>query len=213
MYHAPRMNRRTFLDVAAAGALAPRLALAADKSRLDFDDLRGARGWVVPVDAKAPGLAELKLERDGGPRRWTPRLVNKGKKAVRVREVVVFSLPHQLPADTQLYGESFQMLTQTTGTIGKPQDLGYSEPKHYKIPGPEDATVVTGLLTLTPPGRPSTAASTCVLDRSTWWSTPRGWSWGRVRPGRSRRWPSPRAPRAQNYWPPWPGGSTRTIRP
>src|SRR6185436_19653234 len=31
--------------------------------------------------------------------------------------------------------------------------LGYSEPKHYKIPGPDDAAVVTSLLTLTPPGQ------------------------------------------------------------
>jgi alpha-galactosidase len=151
------MNRRTFLDVAAASALVPRLSLAADKTRLDFDDLRGARGWVVPVDPKAPGLADVRLERDGGPRRWTPRLVNKGKRPVRIREVIVFSLPHRLPADTQLYGESFQMLSQTTGTIGKPNDLGYSEPSHYKIPGPTDATVVTGLLTLTPPGQPTQA--------------------------------------------------------
>jgi alpha-galactosidase len=151
------MNRRTFLDVAAVSALAPRLSLAADKGRLDFDDLRGARGFVVPVDAKAPGVGDLKLERDGGPRRWAPRLVNKGKKGVRVREVVVFSLPHKLPAETQLYGESFQMLSQTTGTLGKPLDLGYSEPKHYRIPGPEDAAVVTGLVTLTPPGQPTQA--------------------------------------------------------
>jgi alpha-galactosidase len=145
------MNRRTFLDVAAASALVPRLSLAADKARLDLDDLRGARGWMVPVDPKAPGLADVKLERDGGPRRWTARLVNKGKKAVRIREVVVFSLPHQLsPQNTTIYGESFQMLSQTTGTLAKPTDLGYSEPGHYKIPGPGDATVVTGLLTLTP---------------------------------------------------------------
>src|SRR6476619_1034253 len=112
------MNRRTFLDLAAAGALVPRLALAADKGRLDLDDLRGARGWVVPVDPKAPGLADVKLERAGGPRRWTPRLVNKGKKAVRIREVIVFSLPHKLPPETPLYGESFQMLSQTAGTVG-----------------------------------------------------------------------------------------------
>src|SRR6185436_18306442 len=147
------MNRRTFLDLAAASTLAPRLSLAADKTRLDFEELRGARGWVVPVDPKAPGVADVKLERDGGPRRWSPRLVNKGKKPVAIREVVLFSLPHQLSPETVLYGESFQMLTQTNGTLGKPADLGYSEPKHYKIPGPADATVVTGLLTLTPPGQ------------------------------------------------------------
>jgi alpha-galactosidase len=147
------MNRRTFLDLAAATALAPRLSLAAgEKPPLDLSDLRGARGFVVPVDPAA-SLADVRLERDGGPRRWHPRVVNHGKRAVRVREVVVFSLPHELPADTQLYGESFQMLSQTTGTVGKPIDLGYSEPQHYRIPGPSDAAVLTGLVTLTAPGR------------------------------------------------------------
>jgi alpha-galactosidase len=154
------MNRRTFLDVAALGALAPRLSFAAGATppgRLDFGDLRRARSWVVPVDPRAPGLRDLKIEREGGPLQWQVRLTNRGKRAVRVREVVVFSLPHRLPADTPLYGDSFQMLTQTAGTVGKPADLGYSEPKHYKIPGPADAAVVTGLVTLTPPQAASQA--------------------------------------------------------
>jgi alpha-galactosidase len=150
------MNRRTFLDLAAAGALAPRLSFAAGAAAapLDLSDLRGSRAWIVPVDPAA-SLADVRLERDGGPRRWHPRVVNRGKRPVRIREVVVFSLPHTLPAETQLYGESFQMLSQTAGTVGKPIALGYDEPKHYRIPGPDDATVVTGLITLTAPGHDS----------------------------------------------------------
>ena len=42
--------------------------------------------------------------------------------------------------------------SQTAGTLGKPVDLGYDELKHYKIPQPADAKVVTGMMTLTPPG-------------------------------------------------------------
>src|SRR6185369_12179224 len=154
----PRMNRRTFLDLAAAGALAPRLSFAAGTAAppLDLSDLRGAQSLVIPSEPGA-SVADVRIERDGGPRRWHPRVVNRGKKPVRIREVIVFRLPHTLPAETQLYGESFQMLSQTTGTVGKPIDLGYSEPKHYRIPGPGDATIAAGLVTVTAPGRDSQA--------------------------------------------------------
>jgi alpha-galactosidase len=80
------------------------------------------------------------------------RLTNTGKTAVHVREVSLFRITHDLPDATALYGESFQMLSQTAGTLGKPVDLAYDELKHYKIPQPPDAKVVTGMMTLTPPG-------------------------------------------------------------
>ena len=71
---------------------------------------------------------------------------------MHVKEVSLFRIAHDLPDATALYGESFQMLTQTAGTLGKPVDLAYDELKHYKIPQPADAKVVTGMMTLTPPG-------------------------------------------------------------
>jgi alpha-galactosidase len=43
------------------------------------------------------------------------------------------------------------MLSQTAGTLGKPENLGYDELAHYKIPQPADAKVLTGMMTLTPP--------------------------------------------------------------
>jgi alpha-galactosidase len=83
---------------------------------------------------------------------YRARLTNTGKTAVHVKEVSLFRIEHDLPTATVLYGESFQMLTQTAGTLGKPVDLAYDELKHYKIPQPADAKVVTGMMTLTPPG-------------------------------------------------------------
>lgn len=83
---------------------------------------------------------------------YTARLTNTGKTPVHVKEVSLFRVAHNLPESTALYGESFQMLTQTAGTLGKPLDLAYDELKHYKIPQPADAKVVTGMMTLTPPG-------------------------------------------------------------
>ncbi len=111
---------------------------------------------------KAPARVELV---EGGQlpedvkivREWTDgvcrsRLVNEGRVPVRIKEVTLCDIPHALPPETLLYGEGFTMLSQTTGTLGKPQDMGLTDRGHYKIPQPADATVVYGLLTLSPPG-------------------------------------------------------------
>jgi alpha-galactosidase len=66
-----------------------------------------------------------------------------------VKEAVLFDLTLPLPPETRLYGEGFQMLTQTGGTLGQPTDLGnYTDAKHYKLPAPEGAKAFYGLLTL-----------------------------------------------------------------
>jgi alpha-galactosidase len=147
------VNRRAFLGAGAA-ALAPvGVALARAKpAALDLAAVRSAPTSVIPVDPKA-SVAGLHVERQWQGGRCRAQLVNRGREPVAVREVVLASLAHQLPDETALYGESFQMLSQTVGTLGKPVDLGYAEVKHYKIPQPADVTaVVTGLLTLRPPG-------------------------------------------------------------
>lgn len=132
------MKRRQFISFAAA---ASRWARAA---RLSVKD---AAARVIAVGP--PGDVEVE-------RKWSgdlcqSRLVNRGQQPVRVKEVVLFDIAHDLEPETHLYGESFQMLSQTAGTLGQPVDLGYSELKHYKIPQPEGVTAVSGLLTLTPP--------------------------------------------------------------
>jgi alpha-galactosidase len=92
---------------------------------------------------------ELSGQRNG--ELYRARLTNTGSTAVHVKEVVLFRVAHDLPESTALYGESFQMLSQTSGTLGTPVNLGMDELAHYKIPQPADARVVTGMLTLTPP--------------------------------------------------------------
>jgi alpha-galactosidase len=112
-------------------------------------DVWSAKSEVRTVEPE--GAAALKL---AGTRRgdlYRATLTNTGKTAVHVREVALFRIAHQLPDATRLYGESFQMLSQTAGTLGKPENLGYDELAHYKIPQPADAKVLTGMMTLTPP--------------------------------------------------------------
>jgi alpha-galactosidase len=83
------------------------------------------------------------------------RLLNAGPRPVRIREVVLFDVVHGLPPETALYGEGFQMLSQTGGTLGAPADIGdYTDARHYKLPSPEGARVVYSLLTLAPPTGP-----------------------------------------------------------
>jgi alpha-galactosidase len=111
-------------------------------------DVWSARSEVRSVE---PSTA-LKLTgtRDGD--FYRARLTNTGSVPVHVNEVSLFRIAHNLPDDTVLYGESFQMLSQTGGTLANPANLGYDELAHYKIPQPADAKVVTGMMTLTPPG-------------------------------------------------------------
>jgi alpha-galactosidase len=141
------MNRRIFLQTGLA--LCGGGALRA--TGIDSRSLRNAPSRVVPVDRDAAGVDKLAIERDWRGEFCRSKLVNRGQRGVRVHEVVLFDVAHDLPPDTHLYGESFQMLSQTGGTLANPVNLAYSELQHYKVPQPEGVTALTGLMTLTPP--------------------------------------------------------------
>ena len=80
------------------------------------------------------------------------RVTNRGAAPVSIREVVLFDLALELPPATALYGESFQMLSQSGGTLGAPKDLGsYTDAKHYKMPTAEGTQTYFGAVTLSPP--------------------------------------------------------------
>ncbi len=141
------MDRREFL-LFSSGTLAATwlFPFGGDRKNNLLERFRGGRGTVVPVDPAEAVDSQIELVRSWDGNFSKARLVNRGKKSVRVKEVV------------HLYGESFQMLSQTGGTLGSPQDLGYSELKHYRIPQPQDAVALSGLLTLSSPGRPALVA-------------------------------------------------------
>jgi alpha-galactosidase len=86
------------------------------------------------------------------------RLVNQSGNSVKVKEVVLFDLMLDLPPTTRLYGEGFQMLSQTGGTLSQPVDLGnYTDARHYKLPSPAQAKALYGMMML------STVSSTHLL--------------------------------------------------
>jgi alpha-galactosidase len=76
---------------------------------------------------------------------------------MRIKEIVLFDVEHTLPAATRLYGEGFEMRSQTSCTLGALLDVGhYTDAKHYRLPQPADAQAVYGVLTLSPPEGPHT---------------------------------------------------------
>jgi len=154
----PGLTRR---DVLRLGVAAPLASLAAPLARagaraagasgaLDGAALERAPGRVVAADGSIAKAVRLTRAWDGS--RCRARVRNTGPAAVAVAEVVLFDVPHSLPPETAIYGEGFQMLSQTGGTAGQPADLGdFTDAKHYRMPQPADATVAYNLLALTPP--------------------------------------------------------------
>ena len=106
-----------------------RLALSAPR-RLACQARASARS-NPPPPSSSPSTATATSITHASPTPARPRYT--------VKEVALFRVAHDLPDATALYGESFQMLSQTAGTLGQPVDLAYDELKHYKLPQPADA--------------------------------------------------------------------------
>jgi alpha-galactosidase len=150
------MKRREFLHLS-GGALAASYFFPPLKNSKEtfLQNLRRSPARAVALDPGSGAEKKIEILRAWDGDFCRTRVVNRGKQGVRIEEIVLCDAPHDLPAETILYGESFQMLSQTAGTIGSPQDLGYSELRHYRIPQPENALAVSGMLVLSPPDRPS----------------------------------------------------------
>lgn len=84
-------------------------------------------------------------------------LTNRTRRPAQVREVVLYDGAHGLPGGTPLYGEAFQMLSQLSGTLASPVDVGtYPDRSHYKIPEPDGLRTAYGVLALSPERGPQT---------------------------------------------------------
>jgi alpha-galactosidase len=147
-------SRREFLQTALASPVWAELSRTARMApALDRQALVSSPAAAVLLDGtRAP---EVEVVRDWKGPLCRARVINRGRAAFALREIVLFDVPLALPPDTRLYGEGFQMLTQTGGTLERPVDYSsYTDAKHYRIPLPEGARAFYGLLTLTSPGGP-----------------------------------------------------------
>ncbi|HXD30369.1 MAG TPA: glycoside hydrolase family 36 protein [Pyrinomonadaceae bacterium] len=131
--------------VAAASSLSRSIAQISDSftARLELAPWR-----VIAVDPST-NVDEVVLQRDWRGALCSSRLMNRGSKPVAIKEVVLLDVPHRFSPDTKLYGEGFQMLTQTGGSLGQPIKFSqYTDEQHYKLPAPADARVFYGMMTL-----------------------------------------------------------------
>jgi alpha-galactosidase len=150
-------TRREMLRLGAGAPLLAALGRAAPAS-LSVATFAQAEARVVPVGGAS--AAALRLERAWDGDLCRARVVNTGASPVRVAEVVLFDVAHALPPETGFYGEGFQMLSQTGGTLGALEDLGnYTDARHYRMPEPPGARVAHGMITLSPPGAPHLLAA------------------------------------------------------
>ncbi|HJZ79527.1 MAG TPA: glycoside hydrolase family 36 protein, partial [Pyrinomonadaceae bacterium] len=150
-----KITRREIINLALASPLLSAMpvigrAQAGKSKSLNQRSLAGAPGAITPVGAD--DIKQVELVRQWRGPLCRARLINRGKAPARIKEVTLFDLKLELPPTTTLYGEGFQMLSQTGGATGRPVDLGnYTDPKHYKMPQPEGARVFYGLMTMAPP--------------------------------------------------------------
>jgi alpha-galactosidase len=142
------LSRRTVLQLAAS---LPAAAWLQRVNALDATAFTGAPWKAVAADETAAPAA-VQLTRTWNEGRCQFVLRNTGSTPVALKEVVLFEVRHALPRETPVYGEGFQMLSQTGGTLNALTDLGnYTDREHYKLPQPPGASVVYNLLTLESP--------------------------------------------------------------
>jgi alpha-galactosidase len=143
------MTRRELLQLAASLPLLDRSLRAATQDRaLSLERFRSAP-WRVTAADGSPAPETVQLTRTWADGICRSELANLGRQPVALKTVTLFDLEHDLPATTPLYGEGFQMLSQTGGTLGAIADLGnYTDAGHYKMVEPAGARVVYNLLTL-----------------------------------------------------------------
>lgn len=103
--------------------------------------------------AKTPETVVLRRRWHGGS--CESALVNQGAASVRVREVILCSVPVHLAPETPFYAEGSQMLSQSGGTFGHPNDLGaYTDRGHYRLAEPPGARSVYGMALFSPANAP-----------------------------------------------------------
>ena len=149
-----KITRREIINLALASPVLAAMpeacqAQAGESESLDRQSFVDAPSAVTPVGGGE--IKQVELVRQWRGPLCRSRLINRGKTPARIKEVTLFDLKLDLPPATTLYGEGFQMLSQTGGEAGRPVDLGnYTDAKHYKMPQPEGARVFYGLMTMTP---------------------------------------------------------------
>lgn len=112
--------------------------------------IRQAPWRVESTNGQPLSAAQVRLDRNWSGDRCQFALVNICKEPLCLGNIILFDVArHGLNPATPIYGEGFQKLAQTGGTIAHPEAIGgYPDAKHYRIPEPDGWPTVYGLMTL-----------------------------------------------------------------
>jgi len=81
-------------------------------------------------------------------------LVNNTGTAQPIHEIVLFDISHDLPSESRLHGEGYNKISQTAGTLARPEDVDpVTDREHYKLPEPAGFRTVYGMMSVTVPDR------------------------------------------------------------
>jgi len=142
------LSRRGILGMVPASLALPGILKGAEIP-LHLESLRRAPGFAVLVGGADADPGQIVLDRVWTGELCRSSLTNRGSAPVAIKEIALFRLDTAIPPPTEIYGEGFQMLSQTGGTWSSPTDIGgYNDRKHYRIPEPAGARAVYSLLTL-----------------------------------------------------------------
>jgi alpha-galactosidase len=105
---------------------------------------------IIDISGHALDKTIIRVERKWVGDNCFTTVTNVSKVSWRLKNIILFNVQHTgLDPNTPVYGEGFQMLSQTGGTLRSPVDLSeYTDRKHYRLPEPDNLRTVYNLFTL-----------------------------------------------------------------
>lgn len=116
--------------------------------------LKSSKPYCEDVAENRINNSALQITRNWDNKFCRSAIVNNSKQTIHVNNIVLFEIDGGvLDSSSRIYGEGFQLLTQTGGSLGHPQNIGgYTDEGHYKLIGPHHMPTAYGMFNLTLPG-------------------------------------------------------------
>jgi alpha-galactosidase len=106
---------------------------------MDISKLQTARTFARISNDEIAAEAQIEVSRIWDGNVCHSVVTNRGAEPVRLREVVLFAGRLDLAPTTPFYGEAYQTLSQTLGTLASPVNISrYSDHDHYRMPSTPD---------------------------------------------------------------------------
>jgi alpha-galactosidase len=112
--------------------------------------IKAAPYKVIDKDSLALTNSIVRLQRKWTGDRCASSIQNISAGPVRLKNIILFDIAQTgLDSATPIYGEGFQMVSQTAGTLASPADMTiYSDREWYRIPEPDGERTVYNLFIL-----------------------------------------------------------------